>query len=468
MAFGTGQITKWQARRSDGWRGWKDTNVEPIGPNTNAQAGYPDSANKLTMCLQLKIPDIPNIKTITSITVPMYVGENYDKKVGLYGTIRTLAPLSDGSETLNDIRTTYNIGEGWCFPEFGGYESITNMTLRGDFDGNSVYYLYLYTQTSDSTYRFEPYESANYPFEFEYELKETYIISYDANGGTDAPSAQIKTEGETLTLSAHEPTGLVINKSEPEPFIITGHANGGYFHNDSYTSTSLNGLNYREFITSYTFLNWNTKPDGSGVSYNAGGTYEVDASVTLYAQYSSSTVEGTPAYDDIQISDLRKPTRDSINLNTYTVTYDTRGGNSISYDSAPVTREWVFEGWATSDTATSADAESSYHSDTTLYAYWEFNDIYTTLTLPTPTKNGYTFVGWATSPTANSGLAGGSEVEVEENITYYALWIANGLINIYIKGEGYRKAWVYLYVEQYKKWYLVIPYLYNSGWKICT
>ena len=33
-----------------------------------------------------------------------------------------------------------------------------------------------------------------------------YIIEYDANGGTGAPPAQVKTKGQTVTLSSIRPT----------------------------------------------------------------------------------------------------------------------------------------------------------------------------------------------------------------------------------------------------------------------
>lgn len=72
----------------------------------------------------------------------------------------------------------------------------------------------------------------------------TYTVSYNANSGSGAPSSQTKTGGVTLTLSSTKPTR-----------------------------------------TGYSFLNWNTKSDGTGSKYAAGGSYTANAAVTLYAQW---------------------------------------------------------------------------------------------------------------------------------------------------------------------------------------
>lgn len=72
-------------------------------------------------------------------------------------------------------------------------------------------------------------------------LANTYAVTYDANGGTGAPSAQTKTYGVDLTLSTTKPTR-----------------------------------------TNYNFLGWSTSANG-GVVYSSGGTYTNNSAVTLYA-----------------------------------------------------------------------------------------------------------------------------------------------------------------------------------------
>lgn len=71
---------------------------------------------------------------------------------------------------------------------------------------------------------------------------QTYTVSYNANGGYNAPSSQTKVHGVTLTLSSSVP--------------------------------------YR---FNYEFVGWATNSNSSVASYYAGGSYTDNASVTLYA-----------------------------------------------------------------------------------------------------------------------------------------------------------------------------------------
>jgi uncharacterized repeat protein (TIGR02543 family) len=72
----------------------------------------------------------------------------------------------------------------------------------------------------------------------------TYTVSYDANGGTGAPTSQSKTHDVTLTLTLSTPTR-----------------------------------------TGYTFSLWNTAANGTGTYYASGGSYATNAAATLYAQW---------------------------------------------------------------------------------------------------------------------------------------------------------------------------------------
>ena len=78
----------------------------------------------------------------------------------------------------------------------------------------------------------------------EIEENNLYTISYNANGGSNAPGDQSKIENKSISLSSSKPTR-----------------------------------------TGYTFVNWNTKKDGSGTTYKAGASYNSNADLTLYAQW---------------------------------------------------------------------------------------------------------------------------------------------------------------------------------------
>lgn len=84
----------------------------------------------------------------------------------------------------------------------------------------------------------------------------TYKVSYNANGGSGAPSAQTKTYGKTLTLSTTKPTR-----------------------------------------TNYTFKGWSTSASATTATYSAGGSYTANSAATLYAvwelAYKKPTISGT-------------------------------------------------------------------------------------------------------------------------------------------------------------------------------
>jgi len=89
----------------------------------------------------------------------------------------------------------------------------------------------------------------------------TYAVTYNANGGTGAPDAQVKVDGIDLVLTNTVPTR-----------------------------------------TGYTFTGWNTKYNGNGDSYAPGATYTANAEVNLYAQW-------VPAY----IVSVKSGTEDAAN-----------------------------------------------------------------------------------------------------------------------------------------------------------
>ncbi len=83
--------------------------------------------------------------------------------------------------------------------------------------------------------------------------KNTYTVSYDANGGSGEPSSQKKVHGEALTLSSTKPSKA-----------------------------------------GYTFLGWSADKSAASASYSAGGDYTENKDITLYAVWK----ENTPNADD--------------------------------------------------------------------------------------------------------------------------------------------------------------------------
>ncbi len=284
--------------------------------------------------------------------------------------------------------------------------------------------------------------------------KTTYTVSYNANGGTGTPSAQVKTKGESLTLSTIVPT---------KAYTIYYNANGGSV---SPASKSV----------SCTFNKWNTASNGSGASYASGGTYTADADATLYAQWTnpSAGTLATPARSDYTFdgwytsaSGGTKVTSSSIvtgNVTlyahwteipqtTYTVSYNVNGGTgtpsaqvktkgvSLTLSSVVPTKKYTvyynasggsvspasksvsctFNKWNTASNGSGASYApgSTYtaDADATLYAQWTNPSAGT---LATPTRSGYTFDGWYTSASGGSKVTSSSQITA--NTTIYAHW----------------------------------------------
>lgn len=146
--------------------------------------------------------------------------------------------------------------------------------------------------------------------------KTSYTVSYNANGGSGAPSAQTKWYNTTLALSSTTPTrtgysfkGWATSASgsvayaaganytanagvtlyavwQANTYTVSYNANGGTGAPSNQTKTygvNLTLSSTKPTRTNYNFLGWGTSASSTTVSYNAGGTYSENAEITLYA-----------------------------------------------------------------------------------------------------------------------------------------------------------------------------------------
>lgn len=229
----------------------------------------------------------------------------------------------------------------------------------------------------------------------------SYIISYDANGGSNAPAGQTKIAGIPLTLSDQIPTR-----------------------------------------TGYVFLGWAESRTASTAAYRAGGTFTKNQYTTLYAVWHKNTGGSGK---------------------TYRITYMANGGNfapaaqtqkegwAVQITAGVPRRDgYRFLGWSENSRATVA----SYHAgdyympnrNVFLYAVWEkrpsyyvFYDanggigapekqekIYNVnllLASEKPTKEGSAFLGWATDPQAREAeYMPGDRYTENASVILYAIW----------------------------------------------
>lgn len=150
-------------------------------------------------------------------------------------------------------------------------------------------------------------------------LEKRYTVTYNANGGTGAPSSQTKTNGTGLTLSATKPTypghtflGWATSSTATSAqytagsvytddanvtlyavwkkisYTIQYNANGGSNPPSSQEKEHGTNVNISSTVPTkegFVFDGWNTDAYGEGTSYNSGSVYSSNANVTLYAQW---------------------------------------------------------------------------------------------------------------------------------------------------------------------------------------
>lgn len=291
-----------------------------------------------------------------------------------------------------------------------------------------------------------------------------YTVSYNANGGTGAPSSQEKVHNVSLTLWANKPTrngyvfkcwntnssgtgtnynpggsytgnaNLTLYAIWYQNYTVNYNANGGTGAPSAQTKvygTNLTLSSTKPTRSGYTFVRWNTNTSNTGTAYNPGGTYSANANVTLYAiwnttvSYNANGGTGAPA--------------------AQTKVFNT----NLTLTSAKPTRNgYSFWHWNTntSNTGTTYNSGATYstHSPMTLYAIWNPLIYYqgngvgagnlpttqtktfgqnTSISSQTPTRAGHEFLGWNTkSDGTGTAYAKGASYTADTTLTLYAQW----------------------------------------------
>lgn len=220
---------------------------------------------------------------------------------------------------------TYNANGGSGAPR--AVRDITSTTISSTVPTRSGYDFLGWSTSSSATYATYfagDTISLNSNMTLYAVWRKFYTITYDANGGSNAPSPDKKIDGQTFVLSGAAP---VPPTDTSVTYTVTFNTNGGVCDQDMITVTN---------ITMYEFINWNTKSDGSGVMYQVYELYTDNRDITLYAQYTPTT------------------TSNSVFLPT-----PTRGG-------------YEFLGWATNESDMSGiTGEYTPTDDIILYATWK-------------------------------------------------------------------------------------------------
>lgn len=310
----------------------------------------------------------------------------YNANGGTYK--KPFAPLTYSYDQTFTIVSDFNVTRegytfaGWNTAEDGSgtsYSVDQNVSNLTDVDGSTVI---LYAQWVSSGNTDTDTTDTNTD-------TDTYTVWYDANGGR---------------------LPLIINglrHSFDEEFVLL----------DSYDVTR-NG---------YTFVNWNTAADGSGISYEAGARVtnisNGENSVTLYAQWrplDTDTISDTETESDVitdtdtetetdseKITDMETETDSEIISDTETDT-EIKGEHSITliFDQGVLTVDGT-----------------EYKNLYILYA-----DIGEMVILPEPEKELSYFSGWNTMPDGSGVMIGSNTLSSmpDADLTLYAVWKGMG------------------------------------------
>lgn len=166
-------------------------------------------------------------------------GTNYAKG----GKLTTKANVTLYAKwTINTYSVQYANGGHGTAPAAQTKTYGTALTLRPSMGTVSNYKFKDWKATNGTTYNGGGSYTANAATTMTAEWYAPYTVSYNANGGSGAPSSQVKVYGGSVNISSTVPTR-----------------------------------------TNYNFIEWNTNSSGTGTKYTAGQAYSTNANLTLYA-----------------------------------------------------------------------------------------------------------------------------------------------------------------------------------------
>lgn len=364
---------------------------------------------------------------------------------------------------LNTYTITYNLNGGSGGPTSPDTKThgvtYTIPSTKPTKTGNT--FQYWVNDLGNTYYPGGSYErNANTTFSAVWKLNE-YTISYNANGGTGAPSEQTKTHGVDLTLSSVVPTrsgydfvnwydgtdyyspGGIYSANSPaslyaqwrrKTYTVSYNANGGTGAPSAQTKTHGVDLTLSSTVPTngnLRFMGWSTSSAASAsAQYASGATYSGNDDLALYAVWrcvaafyngSSLLVEKLcPIGGSVTCPTMADSGGKGLYM--WQVAHSSQSyspGASIQNLSESITLLAV---WKTfydiSYNANGGDAASVPSSQ----RKWEDEDL--TLSTIIPTWSGHTFFGWSTNSDrmAARQYEAGDTYSKNESAVLYAIW----------------------------------------------
>ena len=326
----------------------------------------------------------------------------------------------------------------------------------------------------------------------------SYVVTYNANGGTGAPSSSTVQFGSTATVasSASNPsrTGHTFDRWTtvsdgtgsmylPGATFTMGAGNVALFAKwtvNNYTVTYDDNVasetigvpaqqsgNYATSVTvgsapsrtGHTFAGWNTQANGQGTAYSAGASLTVPASNTvLYAQWNTNTYtvsynldggSGTAPASQTAAFNSTVPVSNTTATRigfTFAGWSSASGGQGTTYSvgdsyTVPATNSWLYARWtAVPYTVAFVANDDANNPATGLPANITNRNYQQSVTVPgmEPTRPSYVFNGWNTAANGSgtSYTASGTLTMPAANVTLYAQWVPASFGVVYNANGG--------------------------------
>ena len=250
------------------------------------------------------------------------------QKVAKTAAAGTSASVEEVVEKLEDVEAYTAENDGASFP----YNTTGSYSYLVDDEGNTTYPA---LRTSALDY------DGNWPD------SAALRVTYDVN------ASHLPAGLEAKNISGTAPTDETAYAEDDTVTVLEGHL--------SYQDTDEPENDGRAI-----FAGWNTKADGTGTTYAAGDTFTITEDTTLYAVW----VAG------YHVTYLAKPSDEGVTgLPTDSNSYR-KGATVTVLDQVPKRTNYLFLGWASSQTATEAeytagDTFAMGTADKKLYAVWK-------------------------------------------------------------------------------------------------
>ena len=200
--------------------------------------------------------------------------------------------------------------------------------------------------------------------------------------------------------------------------------------------------------TGYTFAGWYTAASG-GTQVKSTDTVAITANRTLYAHWTANTYTGT---FDLRGGKIGSSTASQ----TKTETYD----SAWVFPADPTRAGYTFAGWYTAASGgTKVESGDLYTTagPKTLYAHWTGNTYTCSFDarggtvspgsksvvcggtygeLPTPERSGYKFLGWYPTIYSETPVTAATAVTATANHTIYARWEAMSVLHLVDNGTA--------------------------------